>query len=394
MKISYPQFQQLFTNLNWAIEMCAEKLTSIGHETDVFGDTLDVKLTANRADCKDINYLAFDFAAIFTDLQLNEPIKLEYNSNVIEVKIDSINKILGSNFKQTDLGALNHLGFKVNETSIEIPAHRKDITNVSDIAEEMLRIYGVKHIQILPLSTEKPPKSGLFEKIQSIKQQLVGLGYSETVTNTFVHSGEVELKNPFSADLPYLQTDLISGLLQTTAKNPYLKRSKFFQIANVFNENEEVTILGVIISGYKNTIDQVNALDQEFKTSFEQKTIESLMLNKFDVKQSSVVYAWKNVEDLTSNNLKIRDKLSKFKPISKFPPLVRDITVEGEISVEENLGKVIENVLFVEKIDSYQNPETNQVKNTFRIIIQKFDDSFTETEIKKIDELLATQFIG
>jgi phenylalanyl-tRNA synthetase beta subunit len=74
--------------------------------------------------------------------------------------------------------------------------------------------------------------------------------------------------------------------------------------------------------------------------------------------------------------------LPKFKLISKFPPLVRDVTIEnpGEDTVD-SLRK-LDGILFVENVDEYQG------RVTYRLIFQKMSGSYSEPEIKAIDASL------
>ena len=74
--------------------------------------------------------------------------------------------------------------------------------------------------------------------------------------------------------------------------------------------------------------------------------------------------------------------LPKFKLISKFPPLVRDVTIENPGSDTLDTLRKLEGLMFVENVDEYQG------RITYRLIFQKMSGSYSEAEIKAIDKSL------
>ena len=72
--------------------------------------------------------------------------------------------------------------------------------------------------------------------------------------------------------------------------------------------------------------------------------------------------------------------LPHFKTISKFPPLVRDVTIDQSTSSDflDEL-KSFDRLLLAEAIDEYQG------RLTYRLVFQNMNASFSEEEIKAID---------
>jgi phenylalanyl-tRNA synthetase beta chain len=66
MRITLPWLKEFLPGLSWSDTTTAEKLTVIGHETEVLSrGLLDVSITANRPDCHSVVGLARDVAAAY-----------------------------------------------------------------------------------------------------------------------------------------------------------------------------------------------------------------------------------------------------------------------------------------------------------------------------------------
>lgn len=384
MKIEYDQFKELLPDLNWTIEELAEKLSLAGHETEITGkDQLDVTLTANRRDCQKLSYLVFDLAGVYG---------LETTPNLIEfghkepipVTVEQINHLLGSKISSEDLRRLEQLGFEVGEKMVAPPDFR-DVSTAADVAEEVIRQIGYDQLNIKSLEKQDASESRDYQHILLIKTALANASLSETATSSFTEDGVVEVNNPFSRDEPFLRSNLQTGLLKTLARNPYLKHAAFFEIGNVFTPGE-TTKLGIIVAGYKEVSNWKIKISQAIGQEIEFTEIESVTAEKLNVKQGRLKYLEVSIDKLkpaVRGYVKSLDlPLPKFKLISKFPPLVRDITIENpEESIVDAL-KRLENLHFIEIIDEYQG------RITYRLIFQKLSGSYSETEIKAVDSSL------
>ncbi|MEX2361893.1 MAG: hypothetical protein WD544_01825, partial [Patescibacteria group bacterium] len=96
MKVLITDLKKYLPKLSWSNEQLAQKLSAIGHETDVVGNKLDIKLTSNRKDCEKLEYLAFDLAGLYPELGSNGNLISFKPGKTIPVTLEKINKILGS----------------------------------------------------------------------------------------------------------------------------------------------------------------------------------------------------------------------------------------------------------------------------------------------------------
>lgn len=395
MKLDIKQFIGAIENFNWNVEELATNLSAIGHEADAINEGVEVSLTANRKDCQEFDYLIFDLCALYPELKPIKTISFSHQSP-INVSIERINQILGTSLSIADLTKLERLGFIVDteQSTVQAPDFRTGINTNADIAEEILRVVGFANIPISNLNEQPAVSSDRYQKLLSLKRLLVNAGMFETVTYSFASSGKVELKNPHSTQEPYLRTSLLEGLLKTAAKNPFLKKLTCFEISSIFNPEEQL-VVGVLATNLKN----LEAMSQEnseiLGTRVEFKLVEQNQLDQLNIKQNKVYFfeiPFDNVSiKAISEDTKL--ELAKFKPISKFPPLTRDITLpitEPEaLTVVNNLSRQFKELLFGEIIDSYENPETKKESTTIRLFLQKMNSSFTESEILAIDSRMS-----
>ncbi len=458
MKINYSDFKQLLPGLDWSPQELAEKLSTIGHETEISADgQLDISLTTNRRDCRDLLYLVYDLAGVYNLITKTDLIKFGHKE-AIAVTAEQINRLLGSNINSRALKSLKRLGFDVTDTTVAPPDFR-DVTTVADVAEEIVRQIGYDHLNIQLLSKQDdrlsisyserynrelyevyptdssernnrelyevyPTDYGLrdtdsrsgrtghyserynrelyevyptdYKHILEIKFALAKIGLVETLTSSFDHDGVIEVIDPFSRDEPFLRSNLLTGLLKTVAANPYLKKAAFFEIGVVFTPSE-VTKLGLIIAGFKDLNFWQTKISQAIGQPIHFSAIEPAKAASLDVKQNHLSYLELPVEKLqptpTDYPTSLERSLPKYKTISKFPPLVRDLTIdqkEGQDDHPFDQLKDRQDLLLAEVIDQYHDPVSKRRSVTYRLIFQKLTSSYTEDEIKTIDKELKT----
>lgn len=389
MKVSYEQLKNLIPALSWRVEELADKLSAIGFEAEMVGDdAVAVTLTSNRKDCQDIKYLAFDLAGVYgleTTLNL-VPVQ---PGQAVAVTTDQLNRLLGANISFEDVLKLKRLGFAVTPTSVTPPAFR-DVATIADVAEEVVRILGFDKLVIQPLHKEKAPVSAEFEHLQAVKIALATAGFTETATSSFSSHGHLKLKNPFADDEPFLRESLLDGLLKTLGKNPFLKRAAFFEIGSVFTPGEEA-VVGIVIAGYKKAEDLLLAIEKAIGAPANLTAVEDSKAQKLDAKQGRILWGQFSLGDLKPAKVArpaiFDTPLPKFQPISKFPPLVRDITVpKNQENLVELFRQNTSRLLIAELVDEYQDNQT------YRLIFQKLDSSFSEADIRTIDDAIQKHF--
>lgn len=372
---------------------------------------------------------------------------IDIKPKILEFSIKDITRLLSIKIDNEKIKEiLTKLDFKVeingDVLKIEVPIVRSDIDNISDIAEEIIRIYGFDNVEsrLLTNINYTPRISNIkLDNILKIKNQMVDLGFFEI--NTFTLSNLdfiknlnltnvnidniISLSNPLNEDLKYLRTTMADSMLKVVASNNRHgnKNLKLFEFGRVYipNENDvlptEVTTLCFAITGKnidffkaKSIVEQVsNTLDivfnykksnisylNNFKSAelmLNDKSLGSLgfvhpnVLKNYNIDED-VILCEINVEGII-NNIK---EIKTFKPFSKFPCVYRDFSfvVPNELNyidvyteIKNSSGK---NCVDVELIDEYTGDKIQKGFRslTFRLKYEKEDSTFTDDEIEKM----------
>ena len=158
----------------------------------------------------------------------------------VSLRANRIERLLGVEIKEAEVDQmLGRLGFE-NQRSIQdgaalwevtAPSFRFDIAIEADLIEEVSRIYGYNN---LPVRTPKvnlsmAPVAEDQLPVNRIKDELVSLGYQETITYSFVdpklqatldpQQQPIALANPISAEMGVMRTTLWSGLIKALIYN-------------------------------------------------------------------------------------------------------------------------------------------------------------------------------
>ncbi|MFZ9469966.1 MAG: phenylalanine--tRNA ligase subunit beta, partial [Rickettsiales bacterium] len=188
--------------------------------------------------------------------------KQEFPAKIIDFDFNKFKQIIGYDIDQNIADKiLENLGFqKIEPSKIKVPSHRHDIFNSEDLVEEILRIHGYNFIAKENLPSLNLNAKNNFDHLHKIRILLANSQLTETISWSFVdskiqqHFGELSanlfLKNPISAELNYLRSNLIIGLINSYKKN-YLRNFvdlSLFEIGNVFSLN---TTQRTMISGLR-----------------------------------------------------------------------------------------------------------------------------------------------
>lgn len=148
----------------------------------------------------------------------------------------NIEKMLGLTIEASEVEEiLVRLGMNVSKVEggwkVIAPSYRFDMAIEADLIEELARIYGYNRLPVRTPMAATPllpvPENELAMK--DVRRQLVGRGYQEAITYSFVEPGvqklldpevaPLALANPISADLSVMRTNLWAGLVQTAVHN-------------------------------------------------------------------------------------------------------------------------------------------------------------------------------
>ncbi|BCD61900.1 phenylalanyl-tRNA synthetase beta chain [Nitratiruptor sp. YY08-26] len=194
----------------------------------------------------------------------------------IKIEFPALTALIGDEIERTEIvEILKALGFTIVNFSedlmvVKAPVYRHDIFNLQDVAEEIVRIYGIDNIHAKPLKVEEKNRiNAAYQRYQEGKQLrtlLVGAGYFETISYLFTDSKlleklglprvkeELDIINPITSELNTLRTSLVPNLLMQVANNfkNGSKRVKLFEIGSIFDkERNEKPALALIFSGAK-----------------------------------------------------------------------------------------------------------------------------------------------
>ena len=173
----------------------------------------------------------------------------------IEFELGEAERILGPGFdapRVTDLLSRLHLGTDgEGPIKVEVPTFRPDLTRPIDLVEELARLWGYNNF---PERVPRGPGGGRSvsqRRTRTLRQSLCGLGFSESVSLSFMRASEIEtwgweedderareihLKNPLREEESILRTTLLPGLLRVARYNHShgLDDVAIFELGRVF----------------------------------------------------------------------------------------------------------------------------------------------------------------
>ena len=312
----------------------------------------------------------------------------------ISLRLAKISQVLGFDLPATQVeDILLALGMTLEKQAdawlVTAPSYRFDISIEADLIEELARVYGYDNLptQKPQFSFELAPQPEVLST-QQIKELLVGMGYQEAITFSFVdpklqkildpQRQTLSLANPISSELSTMRTTLWAGLLSAVAYNQNRQQSRvrLFEVGSRFLPQpdgslvQEVMLSGVITGevlpeawgnksavvdffDLKGNVESILALTGasdtvRFKTANhpalhtgqtaalvdgQDNIIGYLGKLHPQVQQSLDVQGSVYVFELLLAPL-LNAKLPKFSELSRFPSLRRDIAVVLDASIQ------------------------------------------------------------
>jgi phenylalanyl-tRNA synthetase beta chain len=251
-----------------------------------------------------------------------------------------------------------------------------------DIVEEVARIYGYQNLpsEIMKGKLPMPITDSPFKFENKIREILKSHGGNEIYSNSLVPREFVEnknalsLKNPLGDDAKYLRTSLQLSLNAAVLENKSEKDPFYlFEVANVYiptknNLPNEVMMLGVVFANYdylkakgivESLYDELNITDsKEFNLNM----------------QNNILYFEIEIEILK----KQAKEFKTYKPISKYPAQIEDITLS--FPKETRIGDVLKIFEKGELVDNFKN------YFTFRVWYHNDKKTLTDKEVAVIRE--------
>ncbi len=228
---------------------------------------------------------------------------------------DAINGILSTRFTDNDIKqALSRFGILSTQASqwyqASIPPHRKDLMDVSDLAEEVIRLIGFESIQStpMPLHIQAGGLSEKQEKIRLIKSYLASQGLDETLTYSLVEERWMQgfqllqplkpwiLKNPLSEERKHIRTDIVGSLLQVVQYNlaRQVNEGKIFEVSQISYQGGEGLQLGIALFGESSLR---SAMQPQPKTFYQLKGLIEGILDLLQIETTR--YQWVSEPNLS-----------------------------------------------------------------------------------------------
>src|SRR5215469_7983588 len=180
----------------------------------------------------------------------------------VALRISQVQRMLGPSVETHEvIRILKHLGFEIipepgslPEFSIRIPSWRLDVEREIDLIEEIARLRGYNSFpNTLPAFSGAVVESAAIAKQGRLRSSLLGLGYNEALSLTFISHADaeafssapvVELGNPLSEEAPLMRSSLVPGMLEMLAYN--LNRGtedvRLFEMGDIFEASGPGTV--------------------------------------------------------------------------------------------------------------------------------------------------------
>ena len=373
----------------------------------------------------------------------------------IVVPVTKISDILGIKIDDKYiLDILNGLDIKSkieNGMLISVaPLYREDVEGANDLAEEIIRYYGYDHITstLMPKSEQTLGAKNSYQKtIDVLDNKLVGLGFMETTTYSFISPKAFDmlkigsddklriaakLINPLGDDWSIMRTLLLPSMLNIVATNnsKKLASGRLFEIAKVFKPEslpmvvQPVETNTLILCAFgkdenfftlKGAVEEVLSIfdicDVEYVAKVytylhDGRSAEILVDGESvgyigevhpDVEENYGLSGKTYVCELNLDLLCAKQRKILFAPIPKYPNVERDlalimnesVAVGKVIKTVKNLSDLIENV---ELFDIYRGQQVEEGKKSVALTMsfRSFDHTLKDEEVQVlVDKIIA-----
>ncbi|MFN3445917.1 MAG: phenylalanine--tRNA ligase subunit beta, partial [Bacteroidia bacterium] len=378
----------------------------------------------------------------------------------VDFNLAKFDRLIGQNIELSEVKRiLLALDFTIiSETNesllLDVPAYRTDVTRHADVAEEVLRIYGLNNVEIptrVTSSVSDSTENAQFALRNKLSDYLTDNGFNEMLNNSITKStyyteealqNAVKLLNPLSSDLDIMRLSMLYNGLEVLQYNRNRKATDMclYEFGKTYNQIDkgytEQMHLSLFVTGKQqgeswhgapkaNTYFSVKAhvvnllkkagikkidsvtdangtLLSQTTITAQQKTlvvfggVDAKTRKQFDL-TDDVWFAdfnWDNLCEMSIGNT------LKLQPISTFPAVRRDLalvldkkTTYAEI---EKIARKTEQQLLKEMnvFDVYEGDKIAAGKKSYAIsfILQNTEKTMTDEEIETSINKLIKQF--
>lgn len=376
-----------------------------------------------------------------------------YQEKPTELRITKINDLLGTKLPSEEISKiLQSLEINIIKKGDLIeatpPSFRRDLVKEVDYVEEVARIFGYDQIpSTMPEATITVGGINTSTKVENtLKTALKAQGLYEVLTYSFVSptsiskinlpddsllQDTIQLKNPLGEETSAMRTTLMPSMLEVLAKN-YKKgnaKMKAFEIGRTFWRNLEermpleksklvlgmygieedfYSIKGNIEEMLKNLrINNVKFVKESYHPTYHPGRCANIY------SQGKLLGTFGEVHPIVRDNYGIEERCflgeldfeeikaqgsleNKYKPLPKYPSILRDIAIvvpdEVEIaSIEEVIEPYLEDILeSYELFDVYQGDQIQEGSKSiaYALVYRDFNKTLKEKEVNKVHNQL------
>ncbi len=330
------------------------------------------------------------------------------------------------------------------ELICRIPLIREDIDGYPDLAEDVMRFYGYDNIVSTYSENTHQTSGGLTvhdANAQLLKERMTSLGIDEILNYSFISPEacdkllidesdplrrEIAIKNPLSRDISVMRTQLASAMLTSISRNVLRKNDtmRFFELGKVFIANDlpitelpserYVLCVGLCndgdfytVKGIVGEVAKLFGVSPEYTPSSVPflHPKQSLHIEKggivgdFGKVHPLVCEAFSLPADVYLAHIDVADALdkplpvTKFTPISKFPPVDRDfaLVVSEDIPVGTMLADVKSVSPLISEVKLFDIYVGEQIPSgcksvAFSVRFQPTDNTFSDAQIRALAE--------
>ena len=375
--------------------------------------------------------------------------KEDMSDKKIEITYQKVNDVLGTTIAPKDvLDVFRRLGFTYTEdgktVTVSVPRRRLDISIKEDLVEEVGRIYGVDNIESkVPVT---PIRMGSYDKTsREIRNKMVDLGLNETLSYVLVNEKDaknytnddsieaIKILTPLTEERTALRCSIITSLYKIYEYNVahYNKDVSIFEIGKSFYKkgdtyNEENKIACLMTGEYYYGINNSKKVDFYIIKGIAEELLDFLgyggrysfvvkdnMPEQLHPGQSAMISVNNDIvgligkvhPEITKEDVFVMeinlDKLlakktgkMKYKEISKYPTVKKDISILVDKSVTSNdIAVAIKKsagslLLNTEVFDVYTGKGIEEGKKSlaYSLTFGTNDRTLTDEEINKVLE--------
>ncbi|MFZ2038337.1 MAG: phenylalanine--tRNA ligase beta subunit-related protein [Minisyncoccia bacterium] len=292
---------------------------------------------------------------------------------------------------------------------VTIPVERVDLRMKQDLVEDIAMIYGYDKIPDI-----ESLKGNFISKVNKqyyyankVRKTLIELGFAEIYTYAFATVGEIELQNPMNSEIPFLRANLASRVSESLEFNVRqaeligMPQVKVFEIGKIFPKSGEVMSLAIGVKSAQGV--KVAEKDDVVLNKAIQQVTSILGITKMDgtsdtktnVKEINFDEVITKLPEPTSYDFALPGVASdlRFRKISQYPFMIRDIAVFVPVETEENkllnlitekAGQLLVRTRLFDVFTKKFPDGSAKTSYAYRLIFQSYEKTLSDEEINKI----------